>query len=54
MERDFHKTARIAQKDVDRALFWFEVKLWLKIALGVLLPTAVSIWLLIKFLDQMK
>lgn len=49
-----NKTTMVARWKVDRALFWFEVRLWLKITAVVLLPTAVAIWMLINYLDRMR
>lgn len=48
--RDQHKFLK--QKEVDRALFWYEVRLYLKVALIVGAPFALILWVLLKWADR--
>lgn len=52
MDRDFHKTARIARKQVDRAIFWYEVKLYTKVILIMGAIMAVTLWALFYVLER--
>lgn len=54
MSQRWNKTVRVKKSDVERAVFWFEFKLWLKVTGIVLLPTAALIWALLWWLDQMR
>lgn len=42
--REMNKPRYIARKDVDRAMFWYEVRLYIKVALIVGIPTGLMIW----------
>lgn len=50
MSFDPSKRVSVRVRDVDRARFWYEVKLYLKV-LGILAPpTALALWALIEWL----
>lgn len=46
----FDPSRRVAVRvsDVDRARFWYEVRIYLKVVGILLIPTALAVWLLIE------
>ena len=47
-----NKTTRIAQWKVDKALFWFEVKLWTKVIGITGAVMALALWMLFYLLER--
>jgi hypothetical protein len=47
-----NKQTAVRRSDVDRAMFWYEVRLYLKVAGIVLVPFALVLWAMLKFMDR--
>ena len=48
-----NRYVRVARKDLDRAIFWYEFRLGLKVFLIVGSMVALAIWGLLAFFDRM-
>lgn len=47
-----NKRTEIKQRAIERALFWYEVRLYLKVALIVSIPTALAIWMVMEWSNR--
>lgn len=47
-----NKTTRVAQYKVDRALFWYDVKLYAKFGLIAAAFMALALWILLYLMDR--
>lgn len=51
MSFDPSKRIAVYSRDVKRAQFWYEFKLYLKVTAILLIPTALALWALMEWLN---
>lgn len=52
MPYNMERPSRLARKDVDKAVFWYEVRLYIKVALIIGIPFALAMWALVEWANR--
>ena len=47
-----NKRQAVERSKVDRAMFWYEVRLYIKVALIVGIPFALALWMLLEWMNR--